>query len=49
VIGQVTDGFDTILRINKLGSPQQVDPSLEVPKAVITIDKVTVTEVTATP
>ncbi len=46
ILGQVTDGIETVRRLNKLGSPQQ-EPSLQTPKAIVRIDKVTVTEVTA--
>jgi cyclophilin family peptidyl-prolyl cis-trans isomerase len=48
ILGQITDGFDTIVRINKQGSLEQ-DPALQVPKAIIVIDKVTVAEAPATP
>ena len=43
LLGQITDGFDTVLRINKLGS---TNPQLgqQAPKATVVIDKVTITE-----
>jgi cyclophilin family peptidyl-prolyl cis-trans isomerase len=43
ILGQVTDGFDTILRINKLGSTNP-DPGKQKPKAIVLIDKVTISE-----
>ncbi|MEX0664171.1 MAG: peptidylprolyl isomerase [Acidimicrobiia bacterium] len=42
ILGQVTEGFETVLRIEKLAKPDQQ------PKKIVVIDKVTVTEVGAT-
>jgi len=47
ILGQVTEGFETILRMNKLGS-KSPDPGQQKPKATIVIDKVTISEVTET-
>jgi cyclophilin family peptidyl-prolyl cis-trans isomerase len=46
ILGQVTDGFDTAVRINKLGSTNP-DLSKQQPKAIVLIDKITITEGTA--
>ena len=46
IVGQVTDGFETIKRINKLGSTE-ADPALQQPKAIIVVDKITISEALA--
>ena len=46
ILGQVTSGFDTVKRINSLGSTN-ADPAKQIPKATVLIDKVTVTETSA--
>ena len=46
ILGQVTDGFEIIQKINKVGSKNQ-DPAQQAPKFVIVIDKITITEQTA--
>jgi cyclophilin family peptidyl-prolyl cis-trans isomerase len=43
ILGQVTDGFETIEKMNKLGSTNQ-DPAQQAPKFVIVIDKITINE-----
>lgn len=47
-LGQVTEGLETLRRINRLGSIEP-DPANQQPKAIILIQKITVTEVTAAP
>lgn len=48
ILGQVTEGIDTIERINRLGS-RAADPSRQQPRAPVVIDKITITETPPTP
>jgi cyclophilin family peptidyl-prolyl cis-trans isomerase len=43
ILGQVTDGFETIVRINKLGSTS-ADLNKQQPKAIVVVDKITISE-----
>jgi len=43
ILGQVTDGFDTVKRINTLGSTNP-NPSQQLPKTLVLIDRITITE-----
>jgi cyclophilin family peptidyl-prolyl cis-trans isomerase len=47
-LGQVTDGIETVDKINRLGSNSQ-DPGSQAPKAPVVINKITITETPATP
>jgi cyclophilin family peptidyl-prolyl cis-trans isomerase len=46
ILGQVTGGFDTAVRINKLGSTN-TSLSKQQPKAIVLVDKITITEGTS--
>jgi cyclophilin family peptidyl-prolyl cis-trans isomerase len=48
ILGQVTEGIETIDKINKLGSTSP-DPGSQSPKAPVIIEKITITETPATP
>jgi len=48
ILGQVTDGIDTVERINTLGSSAQ-DAASQVPRAPVVIDKITVAETPPVP
>jgi cyclophilin family peptidyl-prolyl cis-trans isomerase len=48
ILGQVTQGIETVDKINKLGSTSQ-DPASQSPKAPVVIDKITITETPPTP
>jgi cyclophilin family peptidyl-prolyl cis-trans isomerase len=47
ILGQVVEGFETVERINKLGSSNP-EPSLQTPKAPIVITKITISEAPST-
>jgi len=48
ILGQVTDGIDTVDRIDELGSSAQ-DPGAQAPRAPVIIDKITVAETPPVP
>ncbi len=48
ILGQVTEGIETVDKINRLGSRSQ-DPASQAPKAPVIIDTITITETPATP
>jgi cyclophilin family peptidyl-prolyl cis-trans isomerase len=47
-LGQVTEGIETVEKINRLGSSAQ-DPAAQAPKGPVVIDKITITQTPAVP
>jgi len=48
ILGQVTEGIDTVLRINRLGSVSQ-DLGSQAPRAPVIIDEITIAETPPVP